>query len=228
MPKKKKTETKPVEKQGPKEIKSAKIKTTNEGVLLTLDDREFLLNRNDMARMINQHSPGTEPLRIEDLIPEDSFKDLNTVENVAKLTVFMSRQGLPAPEVAKRIGISGERLVRWLNDGQAKVARRNIMTAEKEKFLKAVEKLDPKAPRKKMRGFDPIKVGKLFVEGGSNLDFVVKKLKTTRPEFMQWYQLNMKEVTRYINRVASDNVINELRDLMDKEDDDRASFVYHT
>ena len=228
MPKKKKAETTPVSKQAPKAIKSAKIETRGDGVLLTLDGQDFLLSRNDMLRMINQHSPSSELLRDTDFIPEDSFEDLNTPENVANLTALMSRQGLPAPEVAKRIGISGERLVRWLNDGQAKVARRNIMTAEKEKFLKAVEKLDPKAPRKELRGFDPIKVGKLFVEGEGSLDFVIKKLKTTKAEFMPWYQLNTRAVTKFLNSVAEVKIINELRDLIDKEDEDMAPFVYHT
>jgi len=229
MPSKKKTETKSVEKQGPKEIKSAEIKTRGDGVLLTLDGQDFLLSRNDMLKMINQHSPGSEPLRVSDLTPEDDFQDLNTAENVAKLTVLMSRQKLSVPEVAKRIGVSCERFVRWLNDGRAKVVRRNIMGAEKEKFLKAVEKFEskefPKETRKELRGFDPKKVGKLFIKGEGSLDFVIKKLKTTKPEFMRWYQLNTKAVTKYLNMVAADKIINELRDLLDKEDDDRTIFV---
>jgi len=230
MPKKKKNETKPVEKQEPKEIKPAEIKTKDDGALLTLDGQKFFLKRNNILRLVNQHSPGTDSLRLSDFTPEDSYKDLNTIENTARLTVLMSRQKLAGTEAAKKMGIPYDRFIKWLNDNQAKLVRKNIMSAEKEKFLKAVEEYEnkesPKEPRKKLRGFDPIKVGEAFVEGEGNIDFVIKKLKTTRQEFMFWYQLNLKAVTKYLNTTAQDRVINEFRDLIDKEeDDDRTIFV---
>lgn len=198
----------------PREIKSAQIEIKEGGATLSLDGKEFFLKRNDLLRLVNAFSPGTEPLRITDLIREDSYSDLNNMEQTARLFVFMNRKRLPASEAAKKMEIPYERFILWLNDNQSKIERKRLM-AQKDVFFKTANEFDKAMfpedhrPEPKMKEFDPKKVAKLFIECG-NIDDVCKRLNVKREDFMPYFQTHMKEINKYINMAAEDRIINAL------------------
>ena len=226
--KKKKAEAKKAQQKTSvvKEVSSADIKFKDGGAVLVLDGKEFLLKHNDLLRLINAFSPGAEPLRTEDFRSDDEFQDLNTLENTAKLHCLMNLRKTSPPKVAEMMEIPKDRFIAWLNNAQAKKERQGFMN-QKPAFSEAVEKYDketfPEDHKKKkseMKTFDPKKVAKLFGENNS-IDYVCKKLKTTKAKFLPYFQLHMKEINKYIRMAAEDRVLNEYMREMEEQEKNR-------
>ena len=215
MPKKKasKKET-PAKTPEVKTLEQGQISFDDDGnAILYLGSQAIRLSKNDVRRFIGQNSPGEPFLRAEELNPDDTFDDLNDVNGVAGLVAHMSWGKLSSSEIAKRMGISTERFIAWLNCPHAKKKRDVLLGGKREQILEVAEKIrerdNPSGDAPKELDLNHQRVGELFAEN-NNLDYVIRELKVNRADFLKWLQRNQKKVNKYMNRYANNFVVNQI------------------